>query len=220
MTMATRPLDLVLDRLPGAKENGQGWKARCPAHEDASPSLSIRLGEGGCVVLHDFGGCPPEKVVAAIGLTMADLFPREGRRERRVVAETDYRVCDERGELQGVHRRRDYGDGKKDVTWLSPDGRAGLGGRKLETMPLYGCEHLAARPGEPVIVCEGEKAAQALLDAGYLAVGTVTGASGAPNAEVLSVLIGRDVLLWPDHDVPGMTHMMRIARTLDAMKGA
>ena len=215
MVVATRPLDLVLDRLPGAKENGQGWKARCPAHEDASPSLSIGLGEDGRVLLKCFAGCAPEAIVAAMGLTLADLFPREGRRERRVVAETDYRVRDEHGVVQGIHRRRDYSDGEKDVFWLAPDGRArGLGGRKLETMPLYGCEHLAARPGEPVIVCEGEKAAQALLDAGYLAVGTVTGASSGPNAEVLSVLIGRDVILWPDHDVLGMTHMMRVMRTL------
>jgi DNA primase len=87
-------------------------------------------------------------------------------------------------------------------------------------MPLYGAERLAARPYEPVIVCEGEKATQALLDAGYLAVGTVTGASSAPNAAVLAVLVGREVLLWPDHYTPGLAHMLRIARTLGAMKGA
>lgn len=220
MVMATRPLDLVLDRLPGVEENGQGWKACCPAHDDRSPSLHVRLGEDGRVLLHCFAGCPTEAVVEKLGLSMADLFPPKDAQARRIVAETDYRVCDEHGVVQGIHRRRDYSDGKKDVTWLAPDGRAGLNGRKLETMPLYGSEHLAARPDEPVIVCEGEKAAQALLDAGYLAVGTVTGASSTPNAEVLAVLAGREVLLWPDNDVPGMTHMMRIMRTLDAMKGA
>lgn len=220
MIATLRPLDRVLDLLQGVKEYGQGWKAICPAHDDRSPSLHVRLGEDGRALLHCFAGCPPEAVVEKLGLSMADLFPPKDAQARRIVAETDYRVCDEHGVVQGIHRRRDYSEGKKDVTWLAPDGRAGLNGRKLETMPFYGSEHLAARPDEPVIVCEGEKAAQALLDAGYLAVGTVTGASSAPNAEVLSVLIGREVFLWPDHDEQGMGHMLRIARTLGAMKGA
>lgn len=220
MIAATRPLDLVLDRLRGVKENGQGWKACCPVHDDHTPSLHVRLGEDGRVLIHCKAGCAIDAITAKLGLTMADLFPPKEQQGRRIVAETDYHVRDEYGVVQGIHRRRDYSDGKKDVTWLSPNGSPGLKGRKLETMPLYGSEHLAARPDAPVIVCEGEKATQALLDAGYLAVGTVTGAASAPNAEVLSVLVGRDVLLWPDHDVPGMTHMMQIARTLGALKGA
>jgi len=215
-------IDRLLAGLDNVKAAGAGkWTARCSAHDDRQNSLSVATGDDGRALLHCFAGCDTGQIVAALGLTLADLFTPEKQQARRIVAETDYRVRDEHGECHGIHRRRDYSDRKKDVFWLAPDGRSkGLNGRKLETMPLYGSEHLAARPGEPVIMCEGEKAAQALLDAGYLAVGTVTGASGAPNAEVLSVLIGRDVLLWPDHDVPGMTHMMRIARTLDAMKGA
>lgn len=217
----TPPLDRLLAGLDNVRSAGEGkWTARCPAHPDRENSLSLSTGDDGRALLHCFAGCDPERIVAALGLTLTDLFPRQESQRRRMVAETDYRILDECGVCHGIHRRRDYSDGKKDVLWFTPDGRKGLEGRKLETMPLYGSEHLAARPDEPVIVCEGEKAAQALLDAGYLAVGTVTGASGAPNADVLAVLAGRDVLLWPDHDVPGMTHMMRIARTLDAMKGA
>ena len=217
----TRPLDHILGKLENVRAVGGEHSARCPAHHDRNNSLSVGMGEGGRVLLKCHAGCTSEAIVGALGLTMGALFPRDRPAERRVVAETDYRVCDEHGALQGIHRRLDYSDGDKIVYWLQPDGRTnGLGGRALDTMPLYGSEHLAARPDEPVIVCEGEKAAQALLDAGYLAVGTVTGASSAPNAEVLSVLIGREVFLWPDHDEQGMGHMLRIARTLGAMKGA
>src|SRR4051794_33004803 len=216
MTIGLRPLDLVLDRLGGVKENGAGFKAQCPAYDDTSPSLHVGLGEDGRVLLHCYAGCAPEDIVAKLGLKMGDLFPPKGHAARHVVAETDYRIRDEHGETHGIHRRRDYSDGKKEVSWLGPDGHTrGLGGRKLETMPLYGSELLADRPDETPILCEGEKAARAMQEAGYLALGTVTGAATAPGANVLAVLKGRrEVILWPDNDVAGVTHMMRIARTL------
>ena len=48
--------------------------ARCPAHEDRSPSLSIRE-DADKVLLHCFSGCDPEDVLAAVGLTWRDLYP-------------------------------------------------------------------------------------------------------------------------------------------------
>lgn len=51
------------------------WVARCPAHEDRSPSLSITEGRDGRVLVHCFGGCRPEAILEAIGLTFADLRP-------------------------------------------------------------------------------------------------------------------------------------------------
>jgi DNA primase len=49
----------VLARLQGVKRNGSSWMARCPAHEDKSPSLSVR-DESGKVLLHCFAGCTIE----------------------------------------------------------------------------------------------------------------------------------------------------------------
>ena len=52
-------------------------EARCPAHADRSPSLTVSGAsevEGGGVVLHCHPGCDTSAVVAAAGLTMADLF--------------------------------------------------------------------------------------------------------------------------------------------------
>jgi hypothetical protein len=54
---------------------GKGWSARCPAHEDRRASLSISQGDNGGAVLHCHAGCGPAAVVAAIGLTLADLMP-------------------------------------------------------------------------------------------------------------------------------------------------
>jgi hypothetical protein len=66
----------LLDRLEGAKQTALGrWIARCPAHEDRAPSLAIRELDDGRVLVHDFGGCGTDDVLAALGLTMSDLFP-------------------------------------------------------------------------------------------------------------------------------------------------
>ena len=66
----------LLDRLQGVRTSGPGrWLARCPGHEDRSPSLSIRELADGRVLLHDFGGCDADSILAAVGLEFADLFP-------------------------------------------------------------------------------------------------------------------------------------------------
>jgi hypothetical protein len=69
------PIENVLSRFNGVHRAGMGFKARCPAHADRSPSLSIREGEDGRVLLHCFAGCEVDSVLTAMGLQMADLFP-------------------------------------------------------------------------------------------------------------------------------------------------
>ena len=66
----------LLERLDRVKECGPGrWMARCPSHEDKSPSLSIREAQDGTILLHDFAGCGAADIVASVGLRLADLFP-------------------------------------------------------------------------------------------------------------------------------------------------
>jgi hypothetical protein len=68
--------EVLLDRLQGVRESGPGrWMARCPAHEDRSPSLSIRETSDGTVLIHCFGLCSPADILAAVGLELKDLFP-------------------------------------------------------------------------------------------------------------------------------------------------
>lgn len=66
----------VIERLHGVKQTGPGrWIGQCPAHEDKSPSLSIREIDDR-VLVHDFGGCDTSDVLAALGLSLSDLFER------------------------------------------------------------------------------------------------------------------------------------------------
>jgi len=73
--LTSPPLSHVLAQLKGVRSSLRGWKACCPAHADTEPSLSIGLGEHGHVLLKCFAGCSLERIVEAIGLTLADLFP-------------------------------------------------------------------------------------------------------------------------------------------------
>lgn len=66
----------LLDRLEGVRRRGQSqWSARCSAHDDKGPSLSVRELDDGRVLLHCFAGCAVGDVLGAVGLEMADLFP-------------------------------------------------------------------------------------------------------------------------------------------------
>ncbi len=101
-----------LRRLDGVKRSGKGWMARCPAHDDHNPSLSITETSDGKTLLKCFAGCQPEQVVSAVGLEMKDLFPAAlnngenvGRSKAKVATATAARIAhvydyvDERGEL-------------------------------------------------------------------------------------------------------------------------
>ena len=85
--MNNAPIDVVLSRLDRPRKQGGGWMAKCPAHDDGSPSLSVTEGDGGKVLLHCFGGCSAHDVVQSIGLDWKDLFPgrldTEARQEYR-----------------------------------------------------------------------------------------------------------------------------------------
>jgi hypothetical protein len=63
----------TLSRLKAVRLSPNGWMARCPAHEDRNPSLSIREGDEK-ILLHCFAGCTIEAICAATRLKVSDLF--------------------------------------------------------------------------------------------------------------------------------------------------
>tara|TARA_R110002020_G_scaffold443124_1_gene654347 strand:- start:1474 stop:1896 length:423 start_codon:yes stop_codon:yes gene_type:complete len=72
-----REVDLLLTRLHGVRGKEGRWIARCPAHEDKTPSLSIGLGDDGRVLIHCHAGCGAVAVVEAVGLQISDLMPQD-----------------------------------------------------------------------------------------------------------------------------------------------
>jgi len=73
----------------GARAAGHGkWQARCPAHDDRSPSLSIAEGGDGRTLVHCWAGCSISAVLAAAGMSWRDMCgapatPAERERLRR-----------------------------------------------------------------------------------------------------------------------------------------
>ena len=66
----------LIGKLDKCKQTGKGtWMACCPAHQDKSPSLTIRECDDGRVLLHCFAGCGATDVLGAIGLDFDVLFP-------------------------------------------------------------------------------------------------------------------------------------------------
>jgi hypothetical protein len=69
----TAPVENLVQRLH-ARRSGRGWLAKCPAHDDREPSLSIDEGADGRALLKCHAGCQTNDVLAAIGLKPRDLF--------------------------------------------------------------------------------------------------------------------------------------------------
>lgn len=64
----------LLPLLHDVRSRGSNkWMARCPAHNDRNPSLSISQA-GARTLLRCFGGCETLQIVAALGLRMCNLF--------------------------------------------------------------------------------------------------------------------------------------------------
>lgn len=142
---------------------------------------------------------------------MPQAHPKHGRPS----CAWDYR--DDAGRLLFRVARFDRAGGGKEVLPLSlwrERGRLSWRWRGLpEPRPLYGLDRLASRADALVLVCEGEKDADAggELLPDMVAVTSPNGSRSAGKAD-WSPLRGRHVLIWPDADEPGAGYAREVAR--------
>lgn len=104
------------------------------------------------------------------------------------------------------------------LTWCknSSTGRTEWRWQGLEApRPLLNLDQLAAKPAAPVVLCEGEKAADAaaVLMPSHVATCWLNGTNAWDKAD-FTPLKNRAVTLWPDNDDAGITCMTRIAEHL------
>jgi hypothetical protein len=203
-----------LSRAPRAAGDRK-WTARCPAHDDQEPSLSIGLGRGDLVLLNCHAGCRTEDVVAALGLTMADLMP-EVVSQCRTVAVT-YSYEDENGktlfevvryEPKDFRQRVPLGNGE--YVWSLKDVR-----RVLYRLPQV---IEAVKAGKTIYVVEGEKDVHSM---GSVAVATTSpGGAGKWKPEYSECLRGADVVVIADKDKAGLNHAHQVQAALCGVASA
>jgi len=124
---------------------------------------------------------------------------------------------DSKGSLLGYACRFDPPEGKKQfrplTLWKSPAGALEWRWESWpEKRPLYGLQRLAHAPDAPVVVVEGEKAADAAaaLLAGFVVVTSPNGSKSAAKAD-WSPLKGRRAIIFPDADEPGANYAVEVA---------
>lgn len=110
-------IENLLSRLEGVRNTGAGrWISRCPAHDDKSPSLSIREIDDGRVLIHCFAECDVSQIVSAVGLELSDLFPakpiHDAKPIRRPFTADDALRCLAFESTLLVIASRDLADGK------------------------------------------------------------------------------------------------------------
>jgi hypothetical protein len=203
--------------LRDALPEGDETRFRCPnsaahTHGDADPSARWNLVKAvwRCPVCGEGGGA------ADLARRLGVRPPRAKRNGERIkrARRTAYEIRDIEGALVATHVRLDMDDGSKSFIW-ERNGRSGLGGMSSTSLPLYGSERLnAAQDDIEILITEGEKATDALIGLGLVALGTVTGAATVPSLDVLRGLSGRNVILWPDNDDAGGRHMETVAARL------
>jgi putative DNA primase/helicase len=137
------------------RKSGSGWMARCPAHDDREPSLSLQ-DVSGKLLVHCHAGCPQAAVVAALKALGLWTEPRQSM--GIIVATYDY--CDESGELLYQVVRTD----PKGYFQWRPDGFGGWINKKNKRQVLYRLRELTEAP--IVFVVEGEKDADLLRQHG------------------------------------------------------
>ncbi len=206
----------VAARCQKTRQQGDGWVACCPAHDDRTPSLSINSGDDGRVLLCCHAGCDTDGIVQGLGLTMRDLMPAplSVPRSARETVEERYDYTAEDGcVLFQVERLRD----PKRFRQRRPDGAGGWTWQLRDVRRvLFGLPKLQGQ--KVAYVTEGEKDALALRKLRLVAT---TNAGGAGKwredyTHQLTTAGVRSVAILPDNDEPGRAHAEAVARSCSA----
>lgn len=193
----------IARHLRGRKQPS-GWVARCPAHDDRNPSLSIHDATDGRVLVHCHAGCDQDAVIAA--LKVRGLWPENPSRTRVIV--NTYKYTDEAGKLLYEVCRTE----PKGFFQRRPDAFGGWINRKHPHQVLY---HLPEVVQSPIVFLpEGEKDCETLRSHGFTATTNAGGAKARWLPQFTESLRGREVIIIPDNDQPGWERAATIARAL------
>lgn len=216
----------VLEQLEDFRwlETGNG-QAQCPAHEDRTHSLSVKLSHTGALLCkcHSNKGCTFEQILRKLGRVAQDFFPpKNGKAAAPSKIVEEYIYTDEGGrfayqsvrcEPKSFFQRRH--DPENPGRWLN-----NLDGVTRYPYHLDALQKAKARnddPGDPhspiVCVVEGERKVHALEELGMVATCNAGGGGKWP-ADFARYFEGLAVAVLPDHDEEGWKHAAVVAANL------
>jgi len=186
-----------LCRLEKVKKRGGGYIARCPAHADSEPSLSVRESDDRLLV-HCFAGCDAESVARSMGLTLSELSPSRGEASGKEGLVAEYRYCDASGKhlysrLRFARKRFFY----------KPSGIP------ADKRQLYRADLLGE--AKQVFYVEGEKDVNRLVALGLPAT---TAGSASDWQERFVEVLPQEVVVLPDNDDAGKKLAKAVAQDL------
>jgi len=208
-------LQALQDHGCAPKQSGGSWSARCPNHDDQLASLSLGRGDKDCAVVDCHAGCHTNDVIAALGLTMRDLFDNRDEPRNRREAEATYPYTDADGVV--VFTKTRWRPPAQPKYTIAPKDAAG----SLKTKPLYRLPELAPaiNAGTTIYLVEGEKDADNAVAAGVVATTDYLGASKPGMAqkwrpEYADQLAGGHLVVVPDRDPSGYARAQAIVAAL------
>ena len=226
-------LGQIFPNLSGLRKGGDGYVAKCPAHDDRKASLSIAEVPGR-ILLKCHAGCETETIVRQLGITWKDLFDKSikspsfhslGNSRDRASTKPDfgnqsvryfssphakvhqiYPYVDAEGRLQYENVRfypKDFRPRRYDVK-----GKAVWNLEGVERLPYRLPDIIKAREkSQDIFLCEGEKDADAMHELGFVASSFKNW-----NESFNKYIEGGHVVIVQDHDQPGAVQANEAAR--------
>jgi hypothetical protein len=201
----------------GGRKTGRGWTARCPAHDDHSPSLSISAGHDGRPLVKCHAGCDQRDVIDA--LRARGLWPESSnadgarptpRRTSALPSNDDTYEREQSRKAAWLWQRRQPITGTIAETYLrQARGYSGPLPSTLAFLPPSKPEHAPAMiaayglPGEPE---PGVLSPPRNVDAVHLTLLAPSGgkADVKPNKIIVSKPLNRPIVLAPVNDLCGL----------------
>lgn len=232
----TDPIDKVLSLLSGVQQlkANTSWKAKCPAHNDDTPSLTVSRGQIQPVVFHCFAGCNSFEILEKLGLTYADIMAGSSIKSRTnqnlleaariarenapppalpkpaIPADRTPEMVHEYTDAEGrvIYRKLKFRDdkGKKYFTFERFEDGKWIGGKGcMENVAHRLYKAHRLKESQLVFIVEGEKKVEMLEALGLVATTNDDGA-GKWKDEYSDDLADKDVVIIDDNDEPGHRH--------------
>ncbi len=225
MTRAPSIHDYV-DRLGGKVTSENTAMCCCPAHDDRTPSLSVKI-DNGKPLVKCFAKCSQEVVIHELkklglwqyGNRTESTKPRAKKNKPGQSTsaplgdlEKTYDYLDLEGKLLFQVCRFRQQDGSKTFRQRRPDGNGGWkwSVEGIDLVPYRLPELIHA---EEVFIVEGEKDADRLNSEGLTATCNAQGA-GKWKASYAQYFRGKRIYIIPDNDDAGQKHALDVARSL------